>query len=314
VLYAVNRFCEIEDDNAVAENLTENLSDMVRDASRKMSSFRAVISADDFDIAFQPIVRIDNRAIHHFEALARFGGGSTRSPYELITFAESTGLICDFDFAMCRKVIAWLEETAGIGQSWSLAWNLSGRSVGNGAFLAALLKLLDEHNSVRRRLVIEITESARIRDLAAANNFIQTLRKAGHVVCLDDFGAGASALRYLHDLDIDIVKIDGRYIRGAIRVRKVRAFLKAIASLCGELGIKTVAEMVEDEATVDLVKQCRIEFGQGYLFGKPSTDFRTFGTHPPAPATAEASAPVAPASSQTPPKTRTRRPWQPGTA
>jgi EAL domain-containing protein (putative c-di-GMP-specific phosphodiesterase class I) len=311
VLYAVNRFCEIDDDGPAVENLTENLQDMVRDASRKMSTFRAVISADDFDIAFQPIVRIDTRAIHHFEALARFGGGSTRSPYELITFAESTGLICDFDFAMCRKVLAWLEQSAGIGQSWSLAWNLSGRSVGNGAFLSALLKLLDEHAAVRRRLVIEITESARIRDLAAANTFIQTLRKAGHVVCLDDFGAGASALRYLHDLDIDIVKIDGRYIRGAIRVRKVRAFLKAIASLCSELGIQTVAEMVEDEATVVLVKQCKIEFGQGYLFGKPTTDVRTFGVVPPASANSAVRPAAAPASDQRLP---TRRPWRPGAA
>jgi EAL domain-containing protein (putative c-di-GMP-specific phosphodiesterase class I)/GGDEF domain-containing protein len=301
VLYAVNKFCEMDDNGPAVENVSENLQDLVRDASHKMTSFRAVISADDFDIAFQPIVRIDTRRVHHFEALARFGGGSTRSPYELITFAESTGLICDFDFAMCRKVIAWLEASAAKGQLWSLAWNLSGRSVGNSSFLTALLKLLDEHESVRRQLVIEITESARIRDLTAANKFIQTLRKAGHIVCLDDFGAGASALRYLHDLDIDIVKIDGRYIRGAIRVRKVRAFLKAIASLCFELGISTVAEMVEDEATVDLVKQCRIEFGQGYLFGKPSTDFSVFF-----PGEMAAAQPAA--------KTAGRRPWQPDKA
>jgi EAL domain-containing protein (putative c-di-GMP-specific phosphodiesterase class I)/GGDEF domain-containing protein len=299
VLYTVNKFCEFEDDESV-DNLTDNLQELVRDTSRKMSTFRAVISADDFDIAFQPIVRIEDRSIHHFEALARFGGGSTRSPYELITFAESTGLICDFDFAMCRKVIAWLERNAVAGRQWGLAWNLSGRSVANTAFLAALLKLLEEHQSVRRRLLIEITESARIRDLTLANNFIQTLRKAGHTVCLDDFGAGAAALRYLHDLDIDIVKIDGRYIRGAIRTRKVRAFLKAIAGLCLELGISTVAEMVEDEATVDLIKQCRIEFGQGYLFGKPSTDIGVFETNKP------------PASQPTG-KERARRPWVPGT-
>jgi len=202
---------------------------------------------------------------------------------------------------MCRRVIAWLETASANGNPWSLAWNLSGRLVGNSAFLSALLKLLDEHQSVRRQLMIEITESARIRDLTAANGFIQTLRKAGHIVCLDDFGAGAAALRYLHDLDIDIVKIDGRYIRGAIRVRKVRAFLKAIASLCTELGISTVAEMVEDEPTVELVKQCRIEFGQGYLFGKPSTDIRTFGIG--------ASKTARPAA-----KTAVRRPWQPGKA
>jgi EAL domain-containing protein (putative c-di-GMP-specific phosphodiesterase class I) len=82
-------------------------------------------------------------------------------------------------------------------------------------------------------------------------------------------------------------------------VRKVRAFLKAIASLCTELGISTVAEMVEDEPTVDLVKQCRIEFGQGYLFGKPSTDIRTFGIGGAEKTRSAANIP-------------TKRPWQPG--
>jgi EAL domain-containing protein (putative c-di-GMP-specific phosphodiesterase class I) len=98
------------------------------------------------------------------------------------------------------------------------------------------------------------------------------LRGAGHLVCLDDFGAGAAALRYLHDLDVDIVKIDGQYIQGALRGGKNKAFLKAIAGLCSELGVETVAEMVENEKTVATVKECGIGFAQGYYFGRPSIE------------------------------------------
>ena len=154
--------------------------------------------------------------------------------------------------------------------------NLSGISVANTAFLHEFQSLLDQHEKIRDQLIIEITESARIKDLKQANAFIQVIQKAGHTVCLNDFGAGAAALRYLHDLDVDIVKIDGQYIRGAQGGGKPKAFLKAIAGLCGELSIETVAEMVEDEKTLAVLKDCDIEFGQGYYFGKPSTEIGVF--------------------------------------
>lgn len=276
LLYTVTQFCEDESAEPTVASLTENLQRLVNDAARKMSHFREIVSAENFDVAFQPIVRIDTREVQHFEALARFSGGSQRSPYELITFAENTGLISDFDYAMCRKLLGWIEDNNRSGNHYTIAMNLSGRSIGKPSFLAALQKLLAEHENVREQLVIEITESARITDLTMANNFIQSLRRLGHVVCLDDFGAGAAAFKYLHDIDVDIVKIDGQYIQGAVTERKIRPFLRAIVGLCGELGIATVAEMVEDDETVGLLRECRIELGQGFLFGKPSTDITVF--------------------------------------
>ena len=284
--FSLEQFCAAEDPQTGMADLSLNLQQQVDAASRKISDFREMVSAADFDVAFQPIVKLATRDITHFEALCRFGGGSDRSPYELITFAENTGLICDFDYAMCRKLLGWLEQVKRNGQPCKVAMNLSGRSVGNTSFLVALQQLLKEHDGLRSQLIIEITESARIGDLAKANRFIQSLRKAGHKVCLDDFGAGASALRYLHELEVDIVKIDGHYVRGAVSDRKLRAFLRAIAGLCRELGITTVAEMVEDEATVDILQACGIELGQGFLFGKPS--FEIAGLSVPGPGEAAA--------------------------
>ena len=124
--------------------------------------------------------------------------------------------------------------------------------------------------------MFEITESAQISDLEMANRFIQGLRKAGHQVCLDDFGAGSAALKYLHSLEVDVVKIDGQYIRSALTTNRYRAFLKAIVGLCRDLSISTVAEMVEDARCVEMLKVCRVEYAQGYMFGRPSFDIGSF--------------------------------------
>jgi len=125
---------------------------------------------------------------------------------------------------------------------------------------------------MRRQIMFEITESSHIEDLHAANRFIQGLRRAGHQVCLDDFGAGSAALRYLHALDIDVVKIDGRYVRSAFEKPRNQAFLKAVVGLCHDLGVATIAEMVEDVSSVRMLRTCGVQFGQGYLFGEPTFD------------------------------------------
>jgi EAL domain-containing protein (putative c-di-GMP-specific phosphodiesterase class I) len=133
-----------------------------------------------------------------------------------------------------------------------------------------LMALLDEFSDAREHILFEVTESAKLHDLEEANRIIQTLRQAGHIVCLDDFGAGAAAFQYLSALDVDVVKIDGAYVIDAIKNRRHRALLKAMASMCRELDIKTVAEMIEDEEAAELVRECGIDYGQGYLFGRPS--------------------------------------------
>ena len=276
LLYTVNQYCSDPSSEPAIKSLSENLDSLTADASAKMVEFRAMVSADNFDAVFQPIVALPTKEIHHYEVLARFAGGLDRSPYELITFAENMGLICDFDFAMFRKVIDLLHGWKKDGKVVSLAVNLSGRSIENPAFVEALLKLLGKHDTLREQLSIEITESAKIHDLVRVNGIIQSLRTAGHHVCLDDFGAGSAALKYLHALDVDIVKIDGAYIQQAHDDRKLRAFIKAIAGLCRELDIDTIAEMVEEEATVEFLTECGIPYAQGYLYGKPSPDVFSF--------------------------------------
>ena len=279
--YSLERFCA---DGAmpIVGTLTEGLENLARDTAHRMAGLRRIIAEDRFTIAFQPIVEVRTRRINHFEALARFDQEhAIDSPYDMIVFAEATGLICDFDLAMSRKVIEWMSgDGPGANRPHRIAINLSGRSLGNVSFVAALHKLLDANDQVRSRLIFEITESARIPDLDLANKFIQSLRNAGHKVCLDDFGAGAAAFQYLRALEVDVVKIDGQYLRGAIEGGKSRAFLKAMAGLCRELRIEMIAEMVEDRRYLPLIEECGIRYGQGYLFGKPEADVSSFLPQP----------------------------------
>ncbi len=169
--------------------------------------------------------------------------------------------------------------------------NLSGQSVGNTAFLSALHDLLNQYAALRPQIMFEITESARIQDLELANNFIQGLHNEGHKVCLDDFGAGSAALRYLHSLVVDVVKIDGQYVKSAMNKGRYKSFLRSIVGLCHDLSIVTIAEMIETEACADMLRDCGVGMGQGYLYGRPSfdiTDFNFLGSDMSQAAAAEA--------------------------
>ena len=280
MLYTVNRFCDRRGDDFDMTSLSGNLEKLTRENKETLSRFREITDHGKFDVAFQPIVSLVDGSVHHYEALARFDNKLENSPYQLITFAENTGIIADFDLAMCARVLGWLQAMKLQGHEYSVAINVSGQSLANTAFIAALHDQLERASTVRQQLLFEITESADIEDLGAANRFIQGLRSVGHQVCLDDFGAGAAALRYLHALEVDIVKIDGQYVRGAARNTRNRAFLKAVTGLCHDLGIATIAEMVEDEACAEMLRACDVPFGQGYLFGKPSFSIAEVGASP----------------------------------
>jgi EAL domain-containing protein (putative c-di-GMP-specific phosphodiesterase class I)/GGDEF domain-containing protein len=278
LLYTVNQFCGSGGEAFEMSSLSANLQTMTRETTDKLAKFRLIAEQSKFDVAFQPIVDMETEVIHHFEALARFGKRLDRSPYDLITFAENTGVIADFDLAMAKRVLTWLVDQNSIGMMHVVAVNVSGQSIANTVFVNALHDLLQKYDSIRCQLMFEITESARIDDLGAANRFIQGLQKAGHKVCLDDFGAGAAALQYLHSLEVDVVKIDGQYVRSAMERPRNKAFLKAIAGLCHDLGITTIAEMIEDESQADMLRAAGVRFGQGYLYGKPSFDVGEFST------------------------------------
>lgn len=277
-LYVVDQFVAHRDGDFTVKAVSPDLSGLVDTTVHRVQKFRSLVREARFNMMFQPVVDLASRQTKHFEVLARFDefGQPGDETYQIITFAERTGLICDFDLAMCAKVLAWLEEERAGGHSYNVAVNLSGRSIGSPAFVEALHRLLRGHPALRENLLFEITESARIQDLDAVSQVVRGLRQAGHKVCLDDFGAGASAFQYLRALEVDVVKIDGVYVRDALKTGKGQSFLKAMAGLCNDLGIATVAEMVETTNALAFLRTCGVAYGQGYLFGRPSGDIQTF--------------------------------------
>jgi len=270
VVYTINRFTKEQGEDFTIASLSDGCSSMVQDTIEQISEFKNIIHGGAFKVALQPIVDLADSKVHHYEALARFDAAGVASPYALITFAEEVGVISEFDLAMTKRVIELMGKTRSGGGDPTFAVNLSGRSLGNQVFVESLLRLLKDSAVARDRLWFEVTESAHIEDLESTNRLIQNLRRAGHRVCLDDFGAGAAAFQYLRAFDIDLVKIDGSYVREALTAPNSKAFLKSMAGLCVDLDIGVVAEMIEDRETVAFLRDCGIRFGQGYLFGKPA--------------------------------------------
>lgn len=274
LVYAINRFKEKGAAGGFSvKDLSSNLSSLVKDAADKVSTFKATVANKDFHLVFHPIVNVMTGEVHHYEALTRFVEGV--SPFETITMAEETGLIPEFDLAVVEKGMAFL-NTIPRNSPMSIAVNISGQSVASDWYVDCLHKILMENKWAEGRMLFEITESAKMEDLERANNFIQRLRKDHYHVCLDDFGAGAASFGYLMRLEVDVVKLDGPVVKDAQRARRGKALLESMATLCKNLGIETIAEMVDDKQGIDFVRKCGIDYAQGYLFGKPSANTKDF--------------------------------------
>ena len=156
----------------------------------------------------------------------------------------------------------------------SVAVNMSGLSVQSPDFCARLFALLEEMRAVvgppeQGRLLVELTETAEIDDLGAATGALARLRAMGVGLCLDDFGAGAAAFRYLQQFRVDYVKIDGSFVQAAQQGGRERAMVASMVELAANAGAQTVAEMIETEEQAALMRELGVDQGQGWLFGRP---------------------------------------------
>ena len=244
---------------------------------RQAQAFNEIVKSRKFKLLYQPIVDLTTRDVQHYEALARFSDDA--SPADLIRMAEELDLIESFDLTVAEMAIKTLREH---GPEVRIAVNVSGRSFLRPKFLDRLLALTGSDVRLKKRLLFEITESAALANLELADERIQRLRRDGFHVCIDDFGAGAASLAYLRNLTVDVVKIDGQYVRQVETEGRDGAVVRHLTALCKELGVKTIAEMVETEAAVKKLKDMGVDMGQGFLFSEPLTHIPTAEVHVPA--------------------------------
>jgi EAL domain-containing protein (putative c-di-GMP-specific phosphodiesterase class I) len=151
-----------------------------------------------------------------------------------------------------------------------VAINISGRTFSDPAIPNYIHNLLNKFNVDPRRLLIELTETVAVSDIQDAQRFIEAIQHTGCRVCLDDFGSGFSTFGYLKYLDVEIIKLDGLFIRDLPKNRDNQIIVKAMVEVAHGLGKMTVAKFVEDTATLSMIKSMGIDLAQGYYFGRPT--------------------------------------------
>lgn len=271
VLFSLKRLADGAFEAPLPNSLGQAVEAMVADTVERMATFRGAVAEGKIAIVFQPIVDLRGRKVHHYEVLARFG--EDESPSAAIAFAEETGMVEMLDLAVCEMA---LERLALVKDpAVRIAVNLSGRSLESPGFVRALRAILATASHLAGRVMLEVTESARLSDLEQADRLLQGFRQMGFEICIDDFGAGAASFQYLQALTIDYVKLDGAYVQRLSKSRKDLLLLRAIARLCADLEIRTIAERVETEAEAAILSDIGVDLGQGWLYGKPQPDLES---------------------------------------
>lgn len=265
IRFSLDSFIKDGMDSAQPASLDEAVARSVRRTLTDVGVLGEAVTAKNFKLVYQPVVDLKNKnSLHHHEVLVRFGDNA--SPFPMIRMAEELDLIEPLDLAVVEQTIDRLAADANL----RLAANISGRTITSSDFVAAVKSMLAAKPAAVGRLMFELTESAAIEDMALADRHLQALRDEGCMVCLDDFGAGAASLAYLQQLSLDIVKIDGRYIREIQHGGRESTFIRHLVYMCGELGVKTLAEMVETPQAEEAVRKAGVDYAQGWLYGAPT--------------------------------------------
>jgi diguanylate cyclase (GGDEF)-like protein len=237
-----------------------------------LEEIRDALEDDRMELHAQPILHIATNTITQHELLIRMRNrnGDLIPPMTFLEVAERSGLIREIDRWVVRAATTLILEAADVGRATLLQINVSGVSVSDPDFLEAIepdLRRLGERGS---SLIFEVTETAAVTNLAQANAFAQRLAPFGCGLALDDFGAGFSSFYSLKQLPYTYLKIDGEFVRTLPTSKVDQVFVKANVALAQGLGKQTIAEFVEDEATLQLLASLGIDYAQGFYIGRPT--------------------------------------------
>jgi EAL domain-containing protein (putative c-di-GMP-specific phosphodiesterase class I) len=229
----------------------------------------AALAQERLLFAFQPVVGAASGETDYFECLLRMRDDDGLVPCgEFIAAAEETGLIGLVD----RYVLNCALREVATHPSVRLGFNVSARTAGDRPWLRSLIAQLRGRPEDASRLVVEITETAVLDDIAELAHFVDALRCAGCRVALDDFGAGHTSLRHLQALDVDIIKIDGSFVHSLPARRENRIILRHLLELTRGFGFHTVAECVETAEEAALLREAGVGYLQGYYLGRPTIE------------------------------------------
>ncbi len=226
---------------------------------------------DLFTLAYQPIVATSGTSAQRFEVLVRMldSKGKVHMPGNFIPTAEQFGLIRDLDKVIVKKALRELARLPVNGEPIGFSINLSGLSIGEPHMLELIERELAANALDPARVTFEITETAACENMSRAIEFINQIRALGCRIALDDFGVGFSSFSYLKHIRVDMIKIDGSFIRNIHTSREDQLFVKALVDVAQGLGINTTAEFVESAEVLEKIRGLGVSFAQGYYVGRP---------------------------------------------
>ncbi|WP_280552990.1 EAL domain-containing protein [Halomonas sp. 25-S5] len=256
---------------------TENAKDELQERVYWVERVRSALEEDSFELMVQPIMRLEDRDVKHYEVLLRMreADGSLVSPAYFIPVAERSGQIVQVDRWVLRHSLQLLSQLQERGIS--LAVNLSGQSLHDEGLKQYLADELAANGADPHHLILEVTETAAVTDFSTARGVLQAVRDLGCRTALDDFGVGFSSFHYLGQLPVDYIKIDGSFIRSLPISPESRVIVQAIADIAAGFGKQAIAEFVDQEALLPMLKSYGITYGQGFFLGRPVPVQMAFG-------------------------------------
>ncbi len=238
------------------------------------SRVRDAFENDRFSLVYQPIISVASGAINDYEVLLRMqrDDGDMILPGGFMPAAERFGLVHNVDRWAITRAITHLDAlTAQHKKELRFAINLSGRAFEDKELLPLIRGLLNDSSLSPAQLTFEITETAAIANLRDASKFISKLKDMGCEFALDDFGSGFCSFNYLQKLPVDKLKIDGSFVKNLASTQVDQAMVQSMNQIAHALGKRTIAEFVENDKTLQLLKLYGVDFAQGNYLGRPST-------------------------------------------
>lgn len=228
-----------------------------------------------FFLLFQPVINLTDGNISHYEVLIRLRGenGAVICPGEFIPAAERMGLIHGIDSWVVENAIDYLAALPVELSHIALAINLSSVAFQDESLLPMIKQKLEMTSVRAERITFEITETAAIDNFKQSRSMIYQIRALGCHFALDDFGAGFCSFNYLKKFPVDYVKIDGQFIQNLTNDETDQVLVQSMHQIAKKLGKKTIAEFVDCPKTIKILREIGVNYGQGYIFGKPSEQF-----------------------------------------
>jgi diguanylate cyclase (GGDEF)-like protein len=241
-----------------------------RENVRATDEIVAALNERRVSLVFEPVAQTDTRAIAFYECLMRVQrpDGSLLSAHDLVPAAERLGLVRLLDHRVLELVVHELIAAPALRASL----NVSPRSTTDPDWWTGLDAHLRARPGVAERLIVEITETAAIHDIDETRGFVARVKDLGCRIAIDDFGAGYTSFRNLRKLGVDIVKIDGAFVRNILQSADDRAFVQTLIDLARRLGLATVAEWVQDEEAAAMLAGWGCDYLQGALIGLASPE------------------------------------------